>query len=243
MRYLGVVLDFDGTLADDGVVSDATVIALQRLRASGRSLIMATGRELPDLHATFARVDLFDLIVAENGGLTYRPANKTSTPLAAAPPGPFVAALRARGVRLSVGAVIVATWEEYRAEVNAVIAALDLNVDVILNKGALMMLPPGVNKGTGIVQAAAELSLPLRALVGVGDAQNDYSLLRACGVGVAVANAVSSLKQQADVVTAGARGAGVIEIIDRLLADDLRDVSPRMREDIGVVAYETDARS
>jgi hydroxymethylpyrimidine pyrophosphatase-like HAD family hydrolase len=105
-----------------------------------------------------------------------------------------------------------------------------------------MVLPPGVNKGTGVLRAAAELSLPLGALVGIGDAQNDYTLLRACGVGVAVANALPSLKEQADLVTDGARGQGVIEVIERLLADDLAGITPRSHEVPGVVAHETDAR-
>ena len=242
MRYRGLVVDFDGTLATDGRVRDATVDALVRLAASGRRLVMATGRELPDLHATFPRVDLFDLVVAENGGLVYRPSVRTQVLLAPAPSPAFVDALRARSVPVSVGAVIVATWEAHRDAVCAVIRDLGLDLDVILNKGAVMVLPVGVNKGTGVVRAAAELSLPLRAMVGIGDAENDYTLLHACGLGVAVANALPSLKERADLVTRGARGDGVIEIIDRLLLDDLEGITPRAREDVGVVPHETDAR-
>jgi hydroxymethylpyrimidine pyrophosphatase-like HAD family hydrolase len=242
MRYLGLAVDFDGTLATDGCVDDATVEALLRVRASGRRLVMATGRELQDLHATFARVDLFDIIVAENGGVMYRPSAATQVALAPAPLPVFLDALRAHGVAVSVGAVIVATWEPYAAAVYAAIRDLGLDLDVILNKGAVMVLPSGVNKGTGLVRAAAELSLPLSAIVGVGDAENDRTLLRACGVGVAVANALPSLKEQADIVTRGARGEGVAEIVDRLIADDLAGIIPRPREEIGVVAHETDAR-
>jgi hydroxymethylpyrimidine pyrophosphatase-like HAD family hydrolase len=242
MRYQGIALDFDGTLATDGRVGDATLDALLRMRASGRRLVMVTGRELPDLHATFARLDVFDVVVAENGGLMYRPPTGSETLLAPAPTPAFVAALRARGVRISVGAVIVATWELHHAEVCVVIRELGLDLDVILNKGAVMVLPGGVNKGTGLARAAAELSIAPSAMVGVGDAQNDYTLLRACGVGVAVANALPSLKAQADVVTQAARGAGVIEIIDRLIADDLHDVMPRPRHEVGVVAHARDAR-
>ncbi|MBW4604784.1 MAG: HAD hydrolase family protein [Calothrix sp. FI2-JRJ7] len=41
--------DYDGTLATDGHVHDATKDALKRLRTSGRKLILVTGRELDDL--------------------------------------------------------------------------------------------------------------------------------------------------------------------------------------------------
>jgi hydroxymethylpyrimidine pyrophosphatase-like HAD family hydrolase len=242
MRYQGLAVDFDGTLATDGRVEDATIDALARLRGSGRRLVLATGRELPDLEATFSRVDLFDIVIAENGGLMAHPAAGTQIPLAPAPPATFVDALRARGVHPSVGAVIIATRDEHYADVCAVIAALGLELDVIRNKGAVMVLPAGVNKGTGVARAAVELSIPLSAIVGIGDAENDYTLLRACGLGVAVANALPSLKAGADLVTQGARGEGVAEAIGRLLADDLSSVTPRPRGDIRVVAHETDAR-
>jgi hypothetical protein len=229
MRYLGLAVDFDGTLATDGLVSDATVDALVRLRASGRRLVMATGRQLSDLRARFVHVDLFDAVVAENGGLIYRPASGLQTVLGPAPSAALVDGLRARCVPISVGSVVVATLESHRADAVAVIRELGLDCQVILNKGAAMLLPAGVNKGTGVARAAAELSLPLDALVGVGDAQNDDSLLGVCGVGVAVANALVSLKAQADLVTIGARGDGVIEVIDRILEDDLGGIRPRSR--------------
>jgi hydroxymethylpyrimidine pyrophosphatase-like HAD family hydrolase len=226
MQYRALALDFDGTLATDGRVHAATLEALVRIRASGRRLVMATGRELPDLHSTFAHLDLFEMVVAENGGLMYRPSTATRTILGPPPPCAFVDALRARGVRVSVGAVIVAACEAHHSEVCAVIRDLGLDLDVILNKGAVMVLPAGVNKGTGVTRAAAKLALPLSAMVGIGDAENDCALLRACGVGVAVANAVPSLKEQADIVTRGARGEGVVEIIDRLVMNDLADIRP-----------------
>ena len=59
--------DYDGTIARDGRVDDATLAALRRLRASGRLLVLVTGRELGDLFATFDYCDLFNRIVAENG--------------------------------------------------------------------------------------------------------------------------------------------------------------------------------
>jgi hypothetical protein len=73
------------------------------------------------------------------------------------------------------------------------------------------------------------LGLSPHNVVGVGDAENDHALLRYCGRGVAVANAVPSLKQRADIVTAGCHGEGVIELIDRLISDDLAPQPDRSR--------------
>jgi len=49
----------------DGQVDDATVAALERLLASGRKLVLVTGRELPELLTIFPHADLFERIVAD----------------------------------------------------------------------------------------------------------------------------------------------------------------------------------
>src|ERR1700722_1287176 len=98
MRYLALAPDYDGTLAHHGQVDAPTLAALQRLRNSGRRLLMVTGRQLEDLQKTFSRLDLFDQVVAENGALLYRPDSHEEKVLAAAPPQSFLDALRERGV-------------------------------------------------------------------------------------------------------------------------------------------------
>ena len=94
MRYFALATDYDGTLAHDGVVSPTTIAALEQLCATGRKLILVTGRELADLLRAFPQLDLFDRVVAENGALIYTPATREEQPLAEAPPEAFVMALR-----------------------------------------------------------------------------------------------------------------------------------------------------
>jgi HAD superfamily hydrolase (TIGR01484 family) len=229
MRYLALATDYDCTLAHDGVVDEPTVQALERLRASGRKLILVTGRELADLQATFARTDLFDRVVAENGALLYRPQSREEKSLAPPPPEEFVQALRRRGVaRLSVGRSIVATVEPFEKAALAAIHDLGLELHVIFNKGSVMILPSGVNKATGLAAALEELGLSPHNVAGVGDAENDHAFLAACACAVAVANALPAVKDRADLVTRGARGAGVVELIDHLLANDLDELTARL---------------
>jgi hydroxymethylpyrimidine pyrophosphatase-like HAD family hydrolase len=210
-------------------VDDLTLAALDRLRASRRKLILVTGRRLPDLVEVFPRLELFDRVVAENGAVLYRPSDRTERTLAEPPPETFVAALGRRQVSpLAVGRVIVATWEPQEAAVLDVIRELGLELQVIFNKGAVMVLPSGVNKATGLDAALAELGLSRHNAVGVGDAENDHAFLARCECSVAVANALPALKERADVVTVGERGAGVAELIDRLLECDLAEVEPRL---------------
>jgi HAD superfamily hydrolase (TIGR01484 family) len=222
MRYLTLCTDYDGTLATEGKVFPETAAALEQLIASGRKPVLVTGRELDELKTVCPYLHLFDSVVAENGALLYDPKTDTETPLAQRPPDAFVATLRARGVeRISVGRVIIATWEPWESVVLETIKEHGLELQVIFNKGAVMILPAGVNKASGLTAALKKLGLSTHNAVGIGDAENDHALLALCECGVATANALPTLKQAADFVTTGERGAGVTELIQGLLKDDL----------------------
>src|SRR5215471_7012277 len=231
MKFLGLATDYDGTIARNGTVEPATCDALQEFKASGRRLILVTGRELRELFSVFGRPEIFDRIVAENGGVLYNPATKRVKVLAAAPPESFVCCLRERGVRsLSIGRVLVATQETYRNIIEEVLCELDLELNIVLNKGALMVLPPHVDKATGLLSALPELQLRPAELVGVGDAENDHAFLHFCGLSVAVANALTSVKAQVQYVTDASHGGGVEELIATLLAQELE--AERSREEV-----------
>jgi hydroxymethylpyrimidine pyrophosphatase-like HAD family hydrolase len=228
MRYLVLATDYDGTIAHDGLVDGATLAALGRVRNSGRRLVLVTGRQLDELLAAFPECDLFDRVVAENGALLYEPATKKSRVLAPPPPPRLVEELHKKGVPIAVGRSILATVTPHEHAVLAAIRDLGLEWHVIFNKGSVMALPSGVTKATGLAPALHELGVAAGQTVGVGDAENDHAFLRMCGISVAVANALPALKAAADVVTAGARGAGVTELIDTmLLANDMAGVTPR----------------
>jgi HAD superfamily hydrolase (TIGR01484 family) len=229
MRYLALACDYDGTLAHHGQVDADTIAALERLRASGRRLLLVTGRELDDLLRVCPPVDLFDRVVAENGAVVYEPATRELQTLGDGPPPEFVRELERRGVEpLSVGRVIVATWEPQDVHVHEAIRDLGLELQVIFNKGAVMVLPSGVNKATGLQRALADLHLSPHNVVGIGDAENDHAFLSACECAVAVANALDSVKARVDLVTAADHGAGVTELIDGMIASDLAELAPRL---------------
>lgn len=230
MRYFVLATDYDGTLATDGHVDEKTLAAMERLRASGRKLILVTGRQLDDLQQVFERLDLFDYVVAENGALLYSPATRQEKLLGSQPPQEFIQALRARHVDpLSVGRVIVATWHPNETTVLETIRDLGLELQVIFNKGAVMVLPSGINKAAGLLAALAELKLSPHNVVGVGDAENDHAFLKLSELSVAVANALPMLKEQVDFVTNGKRGDGVVELIDKIIADDVSDLDEQLQ--------------
>jgi HAD superfamily hydrolase (TIGR01484 family) len=222
MRYFALATDYDGTLAHHGHVEPETAAALERLSASGRKLLLVTGREIPSLLVDFPYLGVFDLVVAENGGLLYRPSGGTSRPLAERPPRKLMDALRERGVRpVSRGQVVVATWHPHETVVLEVIRDLGLELQITFNKGAVMVLPTGVNKASGLERALRELRLSPRNTVGIGDAENDHAFLAVCEYSVAVANALPAVKERCDAVTSAAWGGGVVDVIEELLTHDL----------------------
>jgi HAD superfamily hydrolase (TIGR01484 family) len=229
MRYLALATDYDNTLAADGRVAGPTRAALELLRASGRRVILVTGRRLDDLLRICDCSGLFDYIVAENGAVLYEPQSRDITLLAEPPPEEFVAALRQRGVQpLEVGKVIVATHAPQETHVIETIRELGLELQVIFNRESVMVLPAGVNKASGTKLALRHLGMSPHEMVAIGDAENDHSFMHLAECPVAVANAVDSIKAIAAFVTAGAAGDGVIELIDRLIANDLAPVDARL---------------
>ncbi len=229
MRYLALATDFDNTLASEGRVSAAARAALGRLRASGRRAILVTGRRLEDLLRLCECSELFDYAVAENGALLYEPKSREIELLGEPPPGPFIEALRRRGVQpLEVGKVIVATHAPHEAAVLEAIRSLGLELQVVFNLNAVMVLPAGVNKGAGTKLALRRLGMSPHEAVAVGDAENDHSLLQLAECPAAVANAVPSIKEIAAIVTRGAAGEGVAELIGELVANDLERVEARL---------------
>lgn len=229
MIYRALATDYDGTLAHDGRVDEATLDALRRARRAGLHLIMVTGRELADLFNTFSQPELFEQIVVENGAVLYTPESQVVKPLAAAPPPELVEMLTRQSVPLSVGHSIVATVEPHEHQVLDAIHTLGLEWHVIFNKGSVMALPADVTKASGLVPALEAIGVAAAQTVGVGDAENDQVFLRMCGLAVAVSDALPSVKEIADIVTLGARGAGVVELIDRLLSGALDDIADRRR--------------
>jgi hydroxymethylpyrimidine pyrophosphatase-like HAD family hydrolase len=221
VRYLGLATDYDATLATDGTVDPETVESLRRLAATGRKLILVTGRQLDDVIGVFPEVTIFDRVVAENGALVYRPKDRETRALAESPPPMFIEELRRRRVQpLFIGRVVVATVVPNDVVVKDVIREFRLELQVILNKGSVMVLPASVDKASGLAAALKELTLSPDNVAGIGDAENDVAFLAMCGCGVAVANALDAVKERADHVTQGPDGAGVREVIDGLIAED-----------------------
>ncbi len=208
------------------MVDEATIRAIERLIRSGRNLIIVTGRELSDLQSAFPRLDLCQRVVAENGAVLFNPATREKRTLAERLPQRLLDNLRGRGVPgISAGEVIISALRSHETQIMEAIWESGLELQIIFNKESVMILPPGINKMTGLHAALDELKLTTRNLVGVGDAENDHVFMNGCEYSVAVANAIPALKEMADFVTQRNRGAGVVELIDKLIESDLSELA------------------
>jgi hypothetical protein len=205
--------DFDGTLAESGVVPSSLQIALERLQSSGCKLFLVTGRRFESIELGPLR-DCFSGIVWENGGVLYHTATReVYLPFGCVNPH-LVEALEAAHVPLEYGQAIVATRTPHDETVWHVLNEWGGDASVVHNKGAIMILPPGVSKGTGLERLLHLCGFSPRNLVTFGDGENDQALLQLGEIGVAVADAVPTLKQIADVVTTRPGPAGVMESLE-----------------------------
>jgi len=209
--FRAVALDYDGTLADGQVKPDA-LAALAEARAALIRIILVTGRIMSELLAVFPdALDHVDAIVGENGAVL---ATRARVRLLAVPVARAVSAgLDTRGVAHRTGQVLVACAAADEPAASEVIRELGLDCRLVRNRGELMILPAGVTKGSGLRQALDDMGLSRHNAAAVGDAENDHSLLDACEVGVAVANAVDSIRAHADMVLSRPDGQGVAELL------------------------------
>jgi hypothetical protein len=241
MRYLALAAGYDETLATSGRLRASTEAALRELKKSGRRLLLLTGRTLEELGAVYSGLDLFDCIVLENGGVLYRPSVRQSIALCPPTALKLVPWLEERGVTPLVrGQTLVATRRPHETVVLEALRELGLELQIIFNGNAVMALPSGVNKGSGLRAALRATGLSVHEVVGIGNGANDHSFLEICECAVAVDNAIASIKERADFCTRGSSGHGAAELIEELVATDLSSRAPGGGGDVVVLACRED---
>ncbi|OGL12022.1 MAG: hypothetical protein A3I17_09215 [Candidatus Rokubacteria bacterium RIFCSPLOWO2_02_FULL_72_37] len=238
MIWKALACDYDGTIASNDRIGAEALAALRAARAAGLRLILVTGRTFFELLRVCETIDLFDAVVAENGGVLYFPARGVLRDHAPPPPPRLLAELDARGIPFQVGRVIVGTWRAEEARVRDTLRTLGMRMAIAYNRAAVMLLPPGISKGDGVRQAVRALGLAHHDVLALGDAENDLDLFAACGWTGCPVNAVPELKDRADFIFPGENGSGVARAIAGPILGNLLPVarSPRHRLAIGWVA-------
>ena len=82
---------------------------------------------------------------------------------------------------------------------------------------SLELLPPGADKGAALAVIARHLDFPRERVVAFGDNDNDVSMLRWAGVGVAMGQAAQGVKSVANRTAPTVEEDGVATVIEALL--------------------------
>lgn len=81
----------------------------------------------------------------------------------------------------------------------------------------------GVNKGTGLVNLGRLLGIRREEIMAFGDGDNDETMLREVGFGVAMANAEEQVKAASDYVTLSNEEDGVAAAIEKFVLSQTQD--------------------
>lgn len=216
MKFSALALDYDGTIATDGVFDPIVREAVGQVRQRGIVVILVTGRRLADLHAVGGDLTCFDAIVAENGAVLKFPASGRHIVIGHRPSPAFLDEVQRRAIPFIAGECVLEADAQWAGPMLEVIRSLEQPLILAFNRGRLMILPQAMGKSTGLRHALFSLRISIHNTIGVGDAENDHDLLDACEVGVAVAWGSPALRAVADEVIAGPGPPAVADYIRRV---------------------------
>jgi len=218
VKFGVLALDYDGTIARDGVLDSEVRSAIADVRAHGIAVVIVTGRILAELEQVAGDLHFVDAVVGENGAVMWF-ANGHSRQLAYSTSTQFLQELRRRGLEFKAGQCVVELDAAAAPQVLAVIRELELPLVQLFNRGRLMVLPQAVSKGAGLREALATLRMSVHNAIAIGDAENDHDLLASCELGVAVSWGSLLLQQAADEVLQGDGPPAVAAYIRRAAGD------------------------
>jgi hydroxymethylpyrimidine pyrophosphatase-like HAD family hydrolase len=229
VKFVVLVLAYDGTIAIDGVVDRSVREAIAVARDAGIVVLLATARTLSDLRRELGGLRYFDAVVAENGAVLTFPGAGHSRVLAPPPDDGFVEALRRHRIDVTMGQCLVEAPPAAAQEVLAIIRQRRLSLVPVFDGDRLLVLPDGISKATGLRQAFDDLRVSAHNAIAIGDAENDVRMLELCERGVAVSWGSDSLKAAADDVIDGTGPEAVAAYIERLVSSPAVPASPLAR--------------
>lgn len=98
-------------------------------------------------------------------------------------------------------------------------AELSSSANIFISKPYFLeLLPPECGKGEAVSWLSNHLGIPVENTMGFGDSMNDESMIRMCGFGVAMENALPAIKDCADFVTEFSNDEdGVADFIEKFV--------------------------
>jgi hydroxymethylpyrimidine pyrophosphatase-like HAD family hydrolase/CheY-like chemotaxis protein len=219
--------DLDGTLAANGKVRASAWEALRAARSSGLVLVLVTGRTLDSFLPTGPYEELFEAIVAENGAVVYLPRRDVVMLPFGRLPEAVLHRLHLLHIPVEWGIAIAATVVPHDETLLWVLRDARASVTVEYNRNAIMLLPTGASKGSGLIYALDELGYSAHNTVACGDAENDRSMFEIAELAVVVGRPDPSLRDMADVALELPAGEAVEVLLRDLTRGTVAGREPR----------------
>ena len=226
-----LVTDVDGTITDRRRrINTRAIEAIRTLVDAGIEVMLASGNTVCFMDGLCKMVGTDGTIIGENGGVYRRRFGGTLQI-----PGDRAACLEAfdllrdhfaaKGIGLELlsaqyrFADVAFAREIDPDEARAVIRDRHLPIRVLDTGFALHLQAPGVSKETAMRKLAGDMGLLPDDILAIGDSENDIEMLKAAGIGVAVANAAAPTRAAADWVSGSAYGDGFVEAVKKYYPD------------------------
>jgi hydroxymethylpyrimidine pyrophosphatase-like HAD family hydrolase len=218
MKFCVLAVDYDGTIAQSGEAHPAVLKAIQEARSRGIAVVLVTGRILSDLKQAAGDLSIFDAVAAENGAVLAFPNGRTRL-LGRRPSSDLLDELCRLNIEFRLGDCVLEAEASSAPRILNVIQRLQFPLVLAFNRSRVMLLPQGISKATGLRAALDTLRLSLHNCIAIGDAENDFDLLEAAEIGVAVQWGSKSLFEIADEILPGAGPEDVAHYIRRVIED------------------------
>ncbi len=221
MNIKAVATDIDGTLTNDKRIIPIQVIsALRKLENKGIKVMLVSGNTLPVALGMKILIGLSGPVIGENGGIIFYNNNiykyfdkddiekefenfKTLNP--------------------DVKRIYTDRWRE-----TSIAIVPDYNVkkvkDYFIPKGyrveytgfGIHISHIEQNKYFGVKKASELLNIDCSEILAIGDSENDIDMVKNCGFGASVGNAIEELKKVSKYISKRKYGYGVVEILKDL---------------------------
>ena len=225
-----LALDLDGTLFDSQkVVSEENKQALRAARDKGVKVVITTGRPLKAVEDLLDELDLIsdeDYIITFNGGLVQKTNGKIldKSQLTRDQLRRLHEALEPLGLPfdvLSDGIVYSLPSQgnhSHYPQANPKLTFVELDSFDEIPKDVIYNKVVSVHKAAGLQQLIDHLGFLPEQVMAMGDEENDLSMLKWAGLGVAMANAVPKVKAIANHTTTRTNEeSGVAETIEEYI--------------------------
>lgn len=215
MLLRSIAIDYDGTIAQNGVLNENVRDAIVEARSTGLNVVIVTGRILRELRRVAGDLSFVDGVVAENGAVIL--VSNGHRRLLGPPPIPLLLnELSEHRIEFVVGRCLVDMDAEHAETVLSIIRQNELPLMIAFNKNRMMVLPRSISKSSGLRDMLDILGTSIHNTIGIGDAENDYELLKDCEYGVTVEWASPFLKSEADFVIPGDNQDSVADYIRKI---------------------------